>query len=461
MNFLKKIALAFLLLSLAVSAQGQKNDELGNKLIVAAFEDNLPEVELLLTQGANVNSQTEEGVTPLMYAAQNGNNEMVEFLITNGADVNSKPEDGFTALISACLFNNLESAVTLIENDADINAANIYGATPLMIAAAYGYNIITDMLLYYGADTEKRDLDSNTALIIAATLGYTEIVDLLLNAGSDINSKDEEGYTPLMAAALNNNISETKLLITNGALLNQVNNNNYSALQLAVRNGNDSIVKLLLNSNADPMIINVYGYNASQLALMNNNRVLFRIIQKKAKKDFHPFFNSLYLNLAEFNIGFKDLIIENAVGTGESRYNLLFFLGHGTRIGYKKILFHVEGNVYNQFNEKRSYVFGGIRKRFVLVSHFPGETGCDINLRYMYSYGHLKGTEKSFINKGFIVPGLGLYHNFNSSIGARIGYEYVDFETNKLSPHKITAGFYAHIGLRKNPKFYKSVYWIY
>jgi len=50
--------------------------------------------ELLISNGAEVNIENEDGYTPLMLSAQY--REIVEFLISKGADVSAKDKDGHT-----------------------------------------------------------------------------------------------------------------------------------------------------------------------------------------------------------------------------------------------------------------------------------------------------------------------------------------------------------------------------
>src|SRR5438093_9258502 len=50
----------------------------------------VPQVLILLNQGADADTRDEQGRTPLMYAAQNGRNNIVTLLIRRGADVNAK-----------------------------------------------------------------------------------------------------------------------------------------------------------------------------------------------------------------------------------------------------------------------------------------------------------------------------------------------------------------------------------
>jgi ankyrin repeat protein len=55
--------------------------------------------ELLIAEGADVNTKSgDEETTPLHWAANRGHEEVVELLIAKGADVNAKDIGGYTPL---------------------------------------------------------------------------------------------------------------------------------------------------------------------------------------------------------------------------------------------------------------------------------------------------------------------------------------------------------------------------
>ena len=51
---------------------------------------NLPEVKLLLAEGAEVNARHKYGITALMLASNNGCLEVVQALLAEGAEVNTE-----------------------------------------------------------------------------------------------------------------------------------------------------------------------------------------------------------------------------------------------------------------------------------------------------------------------------------------------------------------------------------
>jgi len=447
------ILLIFNSLSFLLAQEHEKD----NELIEAVYNNDVDAVKRLLTEGANVNAKTQEDVTPLMYAAQNGNKEILEMLLASGASVNEKPTDGFSALSSACLFNHLDVAITLIENNADINTFNIYGATPLMIASAYGYYIIADMLLFYGAEKELKDEYGNTALNSAATHGFFDIVALLLDKGADINTKDIYGFTPLMSAVIKNEKETVDTLLNRNADVNQQSLSGYTALMLAVRDRNDSIINILLKKEFDKTLLNKYGLSVADLAYVNKNVCLYKCIKDDNKTFFNTPFNTLNIASA-FSTSFKDVFYNYELGI--SKQDLSVFAGHAIRLGRKSILIKQADNLYHQYNEKRSYLYIGISKNFVLHYNAKTETGLNLAINGAYTYANVKGTTDKIASKFMIIPSAGVYRSFDF-FSTKLSYEYANFKYLEASPHYLKFSTVFSINLLKNPKHNKYIYWVY
>jgi len=76
------------------TSQGENNSTL---LMIACREDDVSQVELLISLGASLDIQNKQGQTALMYASYEGNIKVVKLLLENGADVNLKTIYGWTA----------------------------------------------------------------------------------------------------------------------------------------------------------------------------------------------------------------------------------------------------------------------------------------------------------------------------------------------------------------------------
>ena len=89
----------------------------------------------LIKQGARVNSQANDDITPLMIAAYHDNKDVGSLLISHGAKVNARHKNGKTALHFSSVKGNVEFTKFLIEEGADINAVD-HTVTHQCIASA-------------------------------------------------------------------------------------------------------------------------------------------------------------------------------------------------------------------------------------------------------------------------------------------------------------------------------------
>ncbi|BDC51568.1 hypothetical protein F183_A38830 [Bryobacterales bacterium F-183] len=99
-------------------------DELGEQLLAATRKGDLAAMKALLDKGADVNTKTRYGSTPLFFACDRGNAEAVKLLIDRGANLNVK--DTFynaTALGWAMSKKHEDIMVLLMERGVDLTDA--------------------------------------------------------------------------------------------------------------------------------------------------------------------------------------------------------------------------------------------------------------------------------------------------------------------------------------------------
>ena len=87
----------------------------------------------------------------LFDGVKTGNANTVLKLLQQGADVNAQDIDGLTPLSLAAGNGHTEVAQLLIQNHADVNAKDNYGETPLIWAASSGHTEVAELLRSYGA----------------------------------------------------------------------------------------------------------------------------------------------------------------------------------------------------------------------------------------------------------------------------------------------------------------------
>lgn len=158
------------------------SDSNGNTLQMLAARNGVTQVvQLLASRGANVNAKDKMGMTALHLAVANhGRASTVSDLLRLGAEVNSSSSDGTTPLMGASRVGRADMIKLLAENGAHINALNERGETALMFAARTGRTAAVQVLLSYGAMvTPKRKTDGATALSFAEGTGINQVIDLL------------------------------------------------------------------------------------------------------------------------------------------------------------------------------------------------------------------------------------------------------------------------------------------
>ena len=103
-------------------------------------EEHTEPIRLLLEYGADINTETEIGRTPLHLMAEEASPALIQLMLIHGADVNAKAPGWGTPLHEAAYNPNPAVTRMLLENgaDADINAVGYSRNTPLHKAVKGG-----------------------------------------------------------------------------------------------------------------------------------------------------------------------------------------------------------------------------------------------------------------------------------------------------------------------------------
>lgn len=428
-------------------------------LLLAVDRSDTASVSLLLTRGANVNTTTSEGVTPLMFAADNGNLQMVRFLTDKGADINRKPYSGATALMAAVKNNHYDVAEFLASRKVEFNTRDVNGVTALIYAAAFNNFDILDMLVFYGADLELGDNRGNTPLMVAAYNNCIESADLLLQNGANIDATDNDGFTALMTAIERGNNDMAFMLMDKGADIHAVNHGGFSALIFAVTNSNYEITEALLNMGADVDQRTEAGFTSLEIASLNKSDDIVELLKiNEARKNFNPRFNTLSTG-PFFDFNFTDYMNGIGLSLNESRYLFSINSGFGFRPVANRVLMEESDTLSIQYWEKRNYFYAGIEKKFNLLNDPANSTGPYLALSEFLTFGGYRGSDTNPPLTLLTVPSAG-WHYSNRGMTTWAGYQFIQYNAHDIKPGRIVVGISAKINLTKKRLTRKRISWL-
>lgn len=215
--------LYFGLLALAASAPAE---EVTDRLVVAAYRNDLPAVRALVASGAKPDSPNAFGANAVAMACVNGNAEMLGYLLESGASARGG-SNGEPVLVTAVRAGHADCVDLLVKNGADPNSAGNKKQTALMWAAAAGQAEVVTLLLKNGARVPDRLNSGFDALMFAVRAGHIAVVKQLVAAGASATDarqveKDggksiRSGTSPLMLAVENGHFELAAELLAMGA----------------------------------------------------------------------------------------------------------------------------------------------------------------------------------------------------------------------------------------------------
>ncbi|XP_046984086.1 ankyrin-3-like isoform X1 [Schistocerca americana] len=133
----------------------------------------------------------------LIKAANDGTVQELQMLLAAGADVGATDGNKNTALHWAAWEGHVEAASCLVGAGAEVGAGNWVQNTPLHWAAWGGRPAVVRLLAAFSADPNARNVDGDTPLHFAAEHGRTEEATALLDAGADSGARNHKGKTPV------------------------------------------------------------------------------------------------------------------------------------------------------------------------------------------------------------------------------------------------------------------------
>ena len=128
-------------------------------LAEAARIGNAEEVIILLAEGNEIDQRDiQYDATALQWASEYGHKDIVEILVSNGADLNALNNEGRTALHWATLNSKLETCKVLIKKGAKLNIRDENEETPIDFSISNGSSSNDETIVFlrkHGAKTNE------------------------------------------------------------------------------------------------------------------------------------------------------------------------------------------------------------------------------------------------------------------------------------------------------------------
>lgn len=171
---------------------GHLADRSINPLVSAAASDTAEVMAVLLEAGADPDSATRDGISPVRQAVRRGADEVAELLLRYGATDDVSPMDRF---LGACARGDRAAASRhsgLLGQLSDVDRA------ALPRAAGNGPVAAVELMLELGFPVDARNDNGETGLHQAAYAGRADVVRVLLGHGATVDARDAHwDSTPL------------------------------------------------------------------------------------------------------------------------------------------------------------------------------------------------------------------------------------------------------------------------
>jgi ankyrin repeat protein len=411
-------------------------------LMIASSKGYVSEIIRLIGQGADVNTETVEGITPLIYAVLNNRIDAVTTLLKYNPVIDKVTSSYETPLIIAVKNNNPELCEILIRAGADIDITDRNGATPLHYAAINGYLEVTDLLLYYNANIDDKSDDGITPLLAAIMAGYADISDLLIQNGANMEARNNKGYTPFIMAAVNGDTLIMDLLYKHGVDIYASNNAHYNALDLSISSNQPAAVKYLLKigkkwsppqENAvDPYLVATKYRRKEIVSILKENNVPGNV---RYGIDQAALTLSSRFTLRDYYAGLSFAFKEPYINGG-------ILIGCDMKLWYSRVLVKDSEHLFYQYLDKGYLAYGGLFKDFRLHENpFKSNIMLTTTLLGGYSFGHtLKGKLTGPGNEFMLIPDVAVKWNIRN-FSMSLGMEYIRSQFYNIGPVWVRAGF--------------------
>jgi ankyrin repeat protein len=416
-------------------------EALDYNLMIAASEGYRSEIIRLISKGADIEAETQEGATPLILAVNNNRLISVITLLEYKPLLNTTTKNAETPLLISVKNDYFEISEALIRAGADIDQADWHGATPLHHAALNGYLDIVDLLIYYEASIDSKTIEGTTPLLAAIWAGNTDVADLLIQNGAKLEISDNDGFTPFLLASYYGDTLMMDILYKKGADIYATNNSKHNALTLTILTGNTYASEFLLkigknwaapgNNALNPYTVAAKYQRKEMISVLKSNNVpgqlKYEIDQFAITASSRFFIHDIYTGIS---LSFK-----------EPYLNAGFTIGCDMKLWYTRVLMKSSEKLFYQYMDKGALAYAGVFKDFPLTDK-PGRFNYSFSTSLLagYSFGNkLKGTLITAENKFKVIPAAGIKLT-KINLSFSLGLEYINTDFYHNGPIWLRAG---------------------
>lgn len=402
-------------------------------LMIAASKGYATEIDRLINRGADIDAETNERASALVFAVTNDRFAAVKTLLKYNPKLDRLTSSFETPLLIAVKHRNQQIAEALIRAGASIDATDRHGATPLHHASLNGYLDMVDLLLYYNAPVDEKTFEGTTPLLASVWAGHPDVADLLIQNGASMEVKNNEGYSPFLMATFFSDTLMMDILYKNGADIYSTNNQGHNALTLSILTGQKFVTLYLLSigdkwTNQGNNVINPYNvaskyHRPEMVEILKTNKIpgqiRYKVDQVGITASSRFFFNDIY---SGFSLSFK-----------EPWFNAGFIAGCDMKIWTTRVFIKESERMLYQYRSKGAVAYAGLFKDFALTDR-PDRFNYAFSTSVLagYSFANtLKGTLIVPENKFKVIPSISLkVTKMNFSCVTGVEYIRTDFYHN-------------------------------
>ncbi|KAL6712856.1 hypothetical protein ACLMJK_009568 [Lecanora helva] len=276
------------ILALRPDIEVNRNDENGENALytTSAWDEEGTTLIYLLEHGADPNTLTSEGLSPLGRAAHAGNCEHISYLLRFGALIEQREPNGWTPLLAAVCNRQFQAVELLLQKGADVNAVLDSGAGALNLVTKDHDKDVFSLLMAQGIDLNKPDNYGTTVFHAACRdgfeLGVTELIKATSKSETYLNDGSLIFGTPLYISAEGGYNNIITRLLDAGAEIDRVGPGCHlgSALMGACSRGHVDTVKVLLSRGASQKVQGCLFQSASGTARAFRKDAVLKVLDE-------------------------------------------------------------------------------------------------------------------------------------------------------------------------------------